>query len=64
MIPNKTTGVKRLQSGGERVPLDEKRLEAIRRRIADGYYDRKEVCRSIVERLVNHLTDADDEGEV
>ncbi len=61
MIPSNTSRVKRLRGSGDRVLLDEKRLKDIRRRIADGYYDRNDVCRSIVERLVDRLSSEDEE---
>lgn len=63
MIPSHKSRVKRLRDGGDRVQLDEKRLRAIRKRIADGYYNRKEVRRSIVERLVDSLADESDETQ-
>ncbi|MCX5800964.1 MAG: hypothetical protein NTX17_06215 [Candidatus Eisenbacteria bacterium] len=63
MIPSHTSRVKRLRDGGDGMMLDEKRLRAIRRRIADGYYNRKEVRLSIVERLVNDLSDDGEEIE-
>jgi len=63
MVPSKTSRVKRLRDGGDRRLLDEKRLKAIRRRIADGYYNRKEVSRSIVERLASQLLENCEERE-
>jgi hypothetical protein len=57
MAASKTCRVKRLRDGGDRVLLDEKRLRAIRKRIAGGYYNSKEVRRSIVERLASSLLD-------
>ena len=63
MVPSKTSRVKRLRDGGDRMLLDEKRLKAIRRRIADGYYNRKEVSRSIVERLASQLLKDCEESE-
>jgi anti-sigma28 factor (negative regulator of flagellin synthesis) len=63
MVTRKTSRVKRLRDGGERMLLDEKRLSAIRRRIADGYYDRKDVGRRIVERLASQLLDESEETE-
>ena len=63
MVPSKTSRVKRLRDGGDRMLLDEKRLKAIRRRIADGYYNRKEVSRSIVERLAGQLLKDCEESE-
>jgi hypothetical protein len=63
MVPRKISRVKRLRDGGDGMLLDEKRLRAIRRRIADGYYNRKEVRRSIVERLAGQLLDESDETE-
>ena len=56
MVPSRTSKVKRLREGGDGMLLDEKRLKSIRRKIADGYYDRKEVSRSIVERLADQLS--------
>ena len=47
--------------------LDEKRLEAIRKKIADGFYNRNDVQRSIVDRLahslVNECEGREDGGE-
>jgi anti-sigma28 factor (negative regulator of flagellin synthesis) len=63
MVPSKISRVKRVRDGGDRMLLDEKRLKAIRRRIADGYYNRKEVSRSIVERLASQLLEDCEEPE-
>ncbi len=42
--------------------LDKKRLEAIRKKIADGFYNRNDVQRSIVDRLAHSLAQ-DCEGD-
>ena len=63
MVPRKTSRVKRVRDGGDRMLLDEKRLKAIRGRIAGGYYDRREVSRSIVERLASQLLENCEEPE-
>ena len=62
MDQSNTSRVKRLRNGGDGMLLDERRLRAIRRRIADGYYNRREVRRSIVERLASRLIDDSDEA--
>ena len=37
--------------------LDEERLEAIRKKIANGFYNRNDVQRSIVDRLAHRLAE-------
>lgn len=56
MVPSQTSKVKRLPEGGDGMLLDEKRLKSIRRKIADGYYNKEEVRQSIVERLADQLS--------
>ena len=56
MVPSQTSKVKRLRESGDGMLLDKKRLKSIRRKIADGYYDREEVSQSIVERLADQLS--------
>ena len=43
--------------------LDRKRLEAIRKKIADGFYNRNDVQSSIADRLVHCLAEEPVAGE-
>ncbi|MBN1503806.1 MAG: hypothetical protein JW952_01960 [Candidatus Eisenbacteria bacterium] len=43
--------------------LDQKRLEAIRKKIADGFYNRTDVQRSIADRLAHCLAESPSAGE-
>ncbi|UCF78547.1 MAG: hypothetical protein JSW03_10795 [Candidatus Eiseniibacteriota bacterium] len=51
MVSTKATGGKRLRRRRNMTLLDEKRLRTIKKRIAQGYYNRKEVRMTIAERV-------------
>jgi anti-sigma28 factor (negative regulator of flagellin synthesis) len=55
--------LKRFSASSGKDLLDEKRLEAIRKKIADGFYDRNDVQRSIVDRLAHSLAQERECGE-
>jgi len=66
MSRRQASGLKRLTDSNGKALLDEKRLEAIRKRIAGGFYNRNDVQRSIVDRLAHRLAEereADEKGK-
>ncbi len=66
MCSRQALDLKRFSASGGQDLLDEKRLEAIRKKIAVGVYNRNDVQRSIVERLAHSLAeecDTCDDGD-
>lgn len=55
--------LKRFSSSSGKDLLDEKRLEAIRKKIAAGFYNRNDVQCSIVDKLAHSLAQECDAGE-
>jgi hypothetical protein len=55
MVSTKASKGKRLRRCRSRALLDEKRLKSIRKRIAEGYYNRREVRRAIAERISDRV---------
>ncbi len=59
MVSKKASSGKRLRRRN-RVLLDEKRLRSIKKRIAEGYYNRNEVRRAIAERISDRVLESDE----
>ncbi|KPJ59984.1 MAG: hypothetical protein AMJ46_08555 [Latescibacteria bacterium DG_63] len=62
MVSTRASKGKRLRRGRNRALLDEKRLRSIKKRIAEGYYNSKEVRRTIAERISDRVLE-NNEGE-
>ncbi len=57
MCSRQALDLKRFAASGGKDLLDEERLEAIRKKIANGFYNRNDVQRSIVDRLARRLAE-------
>jgi hypothetical protein len=60
MVSKKASNGKRLRRRRNRVLLDEKRLRSIKKRIAEGYYNRNEVRRTIAERISDRVLESNE----
>ncbi len=57
MGSTRTESSRRPRNSKGQALLDERRLKDIRRKIAEGFYNRNEVRRSIADRLASRLAD-------